>query len=274
MDVWNPGKNRWRYKEGSDEKIVEIELTKGQIALIDAERLPEILQHRWHARQEQPPYQDTYYAGTGQYMGVNAKPKIKQILMHTFLFPEIPAPRDHIDRNGLNNTKSNIRSGANGINERNIRSGGRDIGVTFNSVRKGYKATWCEANGKKRDKDFIIDQYPSEKDAYKAAVAYREENSKRVIDEIIETQKEGRKIKRHKPKSKESNTGHKNICMIYKDGKPCSVRASIQIENKNNAKKFSASRYEGDINKAIDAAKEWLEKVKAENPKKRKIDDE
>lgn len=275
MDVWNPGKNRWRYKEGSDEKIIEIELTKGQIALIDAERLPEILQHRWHAKQEQPPYQDTYYAYTAKYMGVDAKPMIKHTSMHTFLFPEIPAPRDHIDRNGLNNTNANIRNGANGINERNIRSGGRDIGIGTDNINKSYRASWIEANGLKKHKDFRWGHYPSKEESYAAAVAHREENAKRIMDELIEAQKTGQKFERHKPIPLSSNTGQKNICMQYKDGNPYRVMACIQIDGKRNMKNFSAFQYGGDINKAIEAANVWIKTLKQpKNQLKRKIDDE
>lgn len=274
MDVWNEGgKNRWRYHEGSDQKVIEIELTQGKVALIDAERLGEVQKYKWYIKQERPPYQDNCYATANIPKLVEDKQKYCTTSMHVFLFPEIPAPRDHIDRNGLNNTKANLRNGANGINARNIRTGDRDIGVLSDSVRKSYRTSWAEANGMKKHKDFRWDKYTTKEEAYNAAVTYREENAKRAMDEIIQAQKEGKTIERYKPKPITSNTGRKNICMQYKDGEPYRVLVTVQIEGKRTLKNFSAFQYGGDIDKAISAAQEWLEALKQPTNRKRERDE-
>lgn len=43
------GRNRWRYKAGSAELIIEIELTQNKVAEIDAHRLVEVQKRKWCA---------------------------------------------------------------------------------------------------------------------------------------------------------------------------------------------------------------------------------
>mgnify|MGYP001588262020 CR=1 FL=1 len=76
----------------------EIQLTQEQVALVDDEDFEKVSKHKWHA------YKDgkTFYAGTTI--------KNKRVKMHRFIL-EAPAgvDVDHKDRNGLNNTRQNIR---------------------------------------------------------------------------------------------------------------------------------------------------------------------
>lgn len=263
MDVWNPGKNRWRYKEGSDEKIIEIELTQGKIALVDAERLEEVKKHRWRAKKDI----HIFYANTslrqpdGEY---------KTIGMHVLLFPEIVAPRDHIDRNGLNNMRLNLRSGANGINMRNRHTKKKDIGIC--ETEQGYRAQWTESTGKYCSRSFLISNYLSAEDAYNAAVACRVENNDRAISEITLAQQQKRPIESTALPPVVSNTGKKNICIVYRGGKWNRVKAHVKSKGEETVKYFSSYRFDNDLEKAIAAAEEWLKEIKLE--KKRKIDND
>jgi hypothetical protein len=173
MDVWNEGRNRWRYKEGSDEKIIEIELTQGKISLIDAERLEEVQKYRWITQKSG----NTYYAITRNKDDNNV---LKITAMHIMLFSDITPPRDHIDRNGLNNTSVNLRSGANGINRRNSKNNG----VLEQSRFKRYRVIWREKDGKTKEKYFLWSKYSSKEEAYALAVLYRKLKAESVIQEL------------------------------------------------------------------------------------------
>lgn len=262
MDVWNEGKNRWRYKEGSDEKIIEIELTQGKIALIDAERLEEVGKHRWSAKKNH----NMYYAKS---FLKKQEGGYKHIDMHVFLFPDIIAPRDHIDRNGLNNTASNLRSGANGINMRNRHTKKKDIGIC--KEEKSYVAVWKDSLGKYCSRSFLITNYLSEEDAYNAAVACRIENNNRAISEITLAQQQKRPIESTALSPVVSNTGKKNICILYRGGKWNRVKAYIKFNGQERVNYFSSYRFENDLEKAMTAAEEWLKEIKLE--KKRKTEE-
>lgn len=91
-----------------------IPLTRGQFAIVDARDYPQISQHTWFA--EGKP--EKYYAVR--------KEKGKSIKMHRQI---LDAPDnlvvDHIDHNGLNNRRSNIRTCTFAQNCQNIRSTAR-----------------------------------------------------------------------------------------------------------------------------------------------------
>lgn len=266
MDVWNPGKNRWRYKEGSDEKIIEIELTQGKIALIDAERLEEVKKHRWSSTKNH----NMFYAKTAL---KKSEGGYNHIGMHVLLFPEIVAPRDHIDRNGLNNMRSNLRSGANGINMRNRHTKKKDIGIYEKD--KLYEAVWKDSLGMTHSRCFSWSLYASKEDAYNAAVVCRIENNDRAIAEISTAMQQKRPIESTAPPAPPPKIGprYKNICLLYKREKFYRVKADIWMNGKRVSKHFSAYQFKDDKEKAIAAAEVWLDEMRLERQKKRKIED-
>lgn len=270
MDVWNAGRNRWRYKEGSDEKIIEIELTQGKIALIDADRLEEIMQFRWFAAKGDE-RRSTHYARTEH--GKRSDGTEGYMFMHVFLFPELKRPRDHIDHNGLNNTRVNIRQGTNGINERNRLSKKPHIGIVVLAHRQQYRAVWHEKNGQQRMKTFTWSKYESKEAAYTAAVSCRTENNNRVIDEIMRLQEVNPDITFAKQEtiSRPSNSGYKNITVRREKGKSPRAVAEITIDKNRHSKSFVASSYEGNLDNAINAANRWIDATK-EGQKRRKVD--
>lgn len=267
MDGWNPGRNRWRYKAGSDEKIIEIELTQGKVAQIDADRLEEVQRHKWYVRHS---YKGVYYAKTWAKKGG----KSVTFDMHLYLFPNIIAPRDHIDRNGLNNIATNLRSGANGINERNRRSDKQDIGVRKMADRNAFRANWTDSVGKMHGKLFTWSRYSSVDDAYKAAVAWRTHHNQLAMTEIIEAHQNSRPIQSTAPPPPPPKPAHEGtICYLHKGGEFYRVKADIRIDGKRISKHFSVFQFENK-EKATKAAKKWLDEMYDENQrKKRKIDD-
>ena len=102
-------------------------------------------------------------------------------LVHTILYPEF-SQVDHIDRNGLNNLRCNVREGGGRINAtnrgkpKNNTSG--HTGVRFEGGAKArWKVQWVDKeSGKRRTKSFSVAKY-GEEDAKKLAIAYREEHA-------------------------------------------------------------------------------------------------
>lgn len=116
---------------------MQIALTQGQVATIDAEDFEMISQYKWCANKRKHRW---YAVG---YVRGSSKTKAKLVYMHRLIAKaETGYDVDHIDGNGLNNTKSNLRSATrsqNMQNERNLR-GGTSIykGVYFNAKRNRW----------------------------------------------------------------------------------------------------------------------------------------
>jgi hypothetical protein len=86
---------------------------KGQFsALVDDEDFEKVNVFNWRVLNNRKRY--TQY-------GCREYPKDKVIYMHNFIFGEVPEGYtvDHIDRNGLNNQKSNLRLATKSEQERN-----------------------------------------------------------------------------------------------------------------------------------------------------------
>jgi len=76
----------------------EIKLTQGKVALVDDEDFDYLNQFKWHASKSRK----TFYASRGK------NPAIK---MHRFIMKTKEGLQvDHIDHNGLNNQKNNLRN--------------------------------------------------------------------------------------------------------------------------------------------------------------------
>src|ERR1700720_2374397 len=88
---------------------MEIQLTRGKVAVIDDADAPLILAHSWSAHKRQSHHAEKWYAAA----------TIAQtfVLMHTFLtgYPMT----DHRDGDGLNNRRQNLRRCTQGQNSQN-----------------------------------------------------------------------------------------------------------------------------------------------------------
>jgi len=96
----------------------EIKLTLGQVALVDDEDFEYLNQFKWHANKSN----DTFYAGRSS--SGKGGVKRKAIWMHRQLLGlEDPSIKgDHIDHNGLNNQRHNLRVATHSQNVRNVKS--------------------------------------------------------------------------------------------------------------------------------------------------------
>ena len=100
--------------------IVEVPLTQGKVAIVDAQDAERVLCHKWYAQRNYTSSHDLWYAVTSIQKGGGT-----QILLslHRFILqlpPRIPQV-DHRDCDGLNNRRSNLRLASNSQNAQNSR---------------------------------------------------------------------------------------------------------------------------------------------------------
>lgn len=127
-----------------------ISLTQGKFAMVDDRDYEFLMQWKWRAQKGQR----TFYACRTIRIGVN---KRKCLMMHRLLWgvPDLEMEIDHIDQNGLNNQKYNLRIGTSAQNSMNRIGRGRSkfLGVSADSssVKRG-KIRWIArvTNNKKR----------------------------------------------------------------------------------------------------------------------------
>jgi len=142
--------------------VMEIPLTQGKVALVDDEDYDHVTRHKWFAHTSK----NLWYAlRSGRwYGGVKSQPtRMHQIIVCCPTELQI----DHIDGNGLNNQKSNLRFVTQRENCQNHHRITSLIypGVTWHKDR-GYWVARAQINGR----NLHLGCYQSEYDAY---VAYQ-----------------------------------------------------------------------------------------------------
>jgi len=106
--------------------------------------------------------------------------------LHTVLYPEF-SEVDHIDRNGLNNLKYNVRDGGGRVNNSNkskqTNNTSGTTGVRFEGGTKArWKASWVDKEtGNRKSKSFSITKY-GEEQAKQRAINCRIENAPKPDD--------------------------------------------------------------------------------------------
>lgn len=111
----------------------EIQLSKGKIALVDDEDYDLVSKYKWYCNNGR----HTYYACRDDTMDGS------KILMHRFILGAIPGSIvDHIDGNGWNNCKNNLRVCTSKENARNMKryaeSSSKYRGVSWDSINKKW----------------------------------------------------------------------------------------------------------------------------------------
>ena len=123
--------------------MAEIKLTRGMVAIVDDADVPLVAGYSWHAKQ----CKQTFYAEACP--GHNM-----HILMHHLIVQLDDGQQcDHEDRNGLNNSRSNLRVATRSQNARNKRMSRNNTsgfkGVYFNKHKQRWQAQ-IVVNGKRR----------------------------------------------------------------------------------------------------------------------------
>ncbi len=139
----------------------EIELTQGKVALVDDSDFEWLSQWNWHARTDcKTPYAQRF----------TRVPRKHHIKMHRFIISApIGMEVDHIDGNGLNNQRANLRLATRAQNAANR---GKNIG---NST--GYKGVfryhagqlrWSAQIGNSRGKTIYLGKFSTPEEAARA----------------------------------------------------------------------------------------------------------
>jgi hypothetical protein len=144
--------------------LKQIPLTQGLFALVDDADFEELNQFKWHAHK----HGRTVYAMRNVPTGL-ARPKQRQLRMHKEI-AGTPAgyDTDHVDGNGLNNQRHNLRVVPHRLNSFNQQHKAEDCtsqyrGVTWNKQKKSWRAR-IQADGVSRD----LGHFKSEEDAARA----------------------------------------------------------------------------------------------------------
>jgi hypothetical protein len=136
-----------------------IPLTKGYVAMVDDEDYEMLVGRRWYAHRSR----NVLYAShtTPHIDGKQDTIKMHHLILHTPKGMQI----DHIDGNGLNNQKNNLRVVTNRINQmnRNWDRKSQYPGITWEPRRKHWVAQ-AQINGK----HIHIGSYPTEELAHQA----------------------------------------------------------------------------------------------------------
>ena len=139
-----------------------IPLTKGYEAMVDDEDYEKLLPFSWHAHKSR----NVIYA---DHITPHVNGKQKTIKMHRVIL-NVPngVQIDHIDGNGLNNQKNNLRVVTNRQNHMNRKwqRASKYPGITWERRRKHWVAQ-AQIDGK----HVHIGSFPSEEEAYAAYLA-------------------------------------------------------------------------------------------------------
>lgn len=142
----------------------EIPLAHGKVAIVDDADYEWLMQWKWSAWTSR--YHTTWYVKRDCYF---PKGRRQRIYMHRLILDAAPGTTiDHIDCNGLNNTRSNLRfaSHAENVRNRGVQSNNTSgyKGVTFDKQKERWVALiFCE------NVKYYLGQFDSVEDA---AAAY------------------------------------------------------------------------------------------------------
>jgi hypothetical protein len=110
--------------------VPTIQLPSGHQALVDDADLPTVTRHKWHVMHKGRRLYVRTYLGT-------VHGRRRSLFMHQLL---LPCPRglepDHVDGNGLNNTRSNLRKATRSQNNANQRKRARPATSPYKGVSR------------------------------------------------------------------------------------------------------------------------------------------
>jgi hypothetical protein len=121
--------------DGMEKMVIVLRLAGGFDCLVDAKDEPLLRRHKWHLLAGNA----TNYAAAG----IWRSGKMKTIRMHRLILDARPGQMvDHVNGNGLDNRRANLRLCSNAENKRN--------GAVRADSGSCYRGVHCRANGKWR----------------------------------------------------------------------------------------------------------------------------
>lgn len=145
-----------------------IPLTQGQYAIVDPDDFERLNKHKWHAKK----FKNSYYAARS--VRIAAKRRVPVQMHREIIDPPDHLYVDHINRNGLDNRKANLRLATcaqNVINRAIIKrrnSPSKYKGVTWHKHRKKWQAQICY-DGKHKTVGYFDDEFEAAKTYDQAA---------------------------------------------------------------------------------------------------------
>ena len=153
-------RNKWRVCWLSGASWLEVLLQDGHVMRCDTGDIAHVEESTWFAHDD---------GGGRRY----ARDTVSKERFHTRLLPDFEMV-DHIDRDTLNNRRSNLRDGGGRVNANNcaIRKDNTSgvVGVHYSEYDSAWVAQWSE-DGKRRRKKFPGAR--DDGDAHRRAIAYR-----------------------------------------------------------------------------------------------------
>ena len=152
----------------------EIKLTQGKVALVDDEDYEDLNKYKWYANKDK----NTFYAMRNEI--INGKSRT--VMMHRKIMNNnYNLLTDHIDGNGLNNCKSNLRIVTNRQNSQNrhINKSSKYVGVYWDKIAMNWKAQI------RTNKKIYLGTFKNEEDAHNAYKNKLKEINELFIDDII-----------------------------------------------------------------------------------------
>lgn len=151
----------------------EIQLTKGKVAMVDDEDFEELNKFSWYALKA--PH--TFYAVRKPW-DRKLKKSVRQIYMHrVILQPRKDQVTDHIDGDGLNNTKNNLRACTQSENLSNqVRGSGRNTsGVPNVEYFNGKNKYWIAKLNRNKQRIFL-GYFKTKEQAVETLLNYKKQN--------------------------------------------------------------------------------------------------
>jgi hypothetical protein len=152
-----------------------IALTQGKYAIVDPDDYERLSKYRWCALRRK----NGYYAG--RTASVRSRERGRYILLHRAIIdPAYPLVVDHINGNGLDNRRANLRAVTqaqnvlNGVHKKRADSHSRYRGVSWHIRRKKWVVQIC-CNGKNRTAGYFDNEVDAARAYDGAAKKYHKE---------------------------------------------------------------------------------------------------